>query len=68
MAMSKAYPQLRYNLQIHPGDALGMTTSCLSCSRFSESEEICRKFAARPPARVIAFGCSEYLDTEEIPF
>lgn len=61
-------PRLRSNLKIEAGDHLGMTTSCLSCAMFDEKEELCRKFNARPPARTIAFGCIEYIDSEEVPF
>lgn len=30
--------------------------------------EMCTKFKARPPARVIAFGCKDYEDEDSIPF
>jgi hypothetical protein len=43
--------------------------SCLSCEFFNEQSEGCRKAnGARPPARVIAFGCESYLDKDVIPF
>lgn len=42
--------------------------NCLSCTRFSEPEERCKFFNAKPPARVIAFGCHEYDDVDKIPF
>lgn len=42
------------------------TKTCLRCSHFNESTEICGMYAQRPPARVITFGC-EHFD-EEIPF
>ena len=37
--------------------------SCCTCAFFSESEELCTKIqpAARPPARVIAYGCEAWL-------
>lgn len=43
--------------------------TCLNCIRFIENTEICALYSQRPPARVIAFGCSSYSDsTDEIPF
>lgn len=43
--------------------------TCLTCNWFSEQGEICAKFSARPPARVIAYGCDNYEnDADEIPF
>ncbi len=44
--------------------------SCINCNFFKEREgEICTAvapFNARPPARVIAYGCSQH--SSEIPF
>lgn len=35
--------------------------SCLNCEYFSEANEGCRLAGgARPPARVIAFGCAKF--------
>lgn len=42
--------------------------NCITCKRFVESEERCKFYNAKPPARVIAFGCHEYEDLDEIPF
>lgn len=72
-------PRLRTNLAIIPGDNLGMTSSCISCINFDEYgtkpklgnnniPETCLRFGARPPARIIAFGCKDYIDNEEVPF
>lgn len=47
---------------------LGVQRSCLSCENFIESNELCRKWQARPPARVIAFACEAYEDCDPIPF
>lgn len=46
----------------------GLHQSCLSCVTFREESEWCVKYNARPPARVIAYGCPGYFDEEEIPF
>ena len=42
--------------------------NCLSCVNFNETKELCKKWNAKPPARVIAFGCDQYEDVDEIPF
>lgn len=42
------------------------TKTCLNCERFTEAAELCGKWNARPPARVIATGCEDHVD--EIPF
>lgn len=46
----------------------GVTQSCISCTTFAERDELCTRWNARPPARVIAFGCNDYQDNEDIPF
>ena len=39
--------------------------TCITCQHFSEDVEKCSKFEnVRPPARVLAFGCSFYLEDE----
>lgn len=43
---------------------LNLFKTCLNCKSFDEPSEICSKFNARPPARVITFGC-EAFDEEE---
>lgn len=63
-----ARPKLRTGLTIKASDELGMTSSCISCVHFNEPTEICKLFKARPPAKVIAFGCRHYNDSDEIPF
>jgi hypothetical protein len=42
--------------------------TCLTCLHFQESNEMCKTYKARPPARVIAYGCKDYMNEEEIPF
>lgn len=43
--------------------------SCITCDWFEESSELCKKANARPPARVIAFGCESYDNVQDdIPF
>lgn len=42
--------------------------SCINCEHFDElNGEICKLAKARPPARVIAYGCEQWCDME-IPF
>jgi hypothetical protein len=40
--------------------------SCMNCEHFKKQEELCTVYKARPPAHVIAVGCTEY--EWEIPF
>jgi hypothetical protein len=42
--------------------------TCLNCQHFTEGLEQCNLYNQRPPARVIAFGCSSHFDIEGIPF
>lgn len=42
--------------------------SCLTCGYFIEETEVCNKFNAKPPARVIAFSCESYDGSCDIPF
>lgn len=42
--------------------------TCLNCQHFVEGLETCKLWNARPPARVIAFGCQSHLDIEGVPF
>lgn len=43
--------------------------SCITCDNFNEEIEVCKKFNARPPARIIAFSCEGYANiNEKIPF
>jgi len=45
-----------------------MRRSCIACMHFNEQNEVCSKFQARPPARIIAFACPEYVEDTDIPF
>lgn len=42
------------------------TRTCLNCTHFYETTEICELAGSRPPAKVIAFGCPKF--EEPIPF
>lgn len=42
--------------------------SCLSCVSFRESDELCLLVNLRPPAKVIVYGCDQYMDNREVPF
>lgn len=46
----------------------GLTQTCLNCTNFDEPSEVCKKYNARPPARVIAYGCDHYDNPNDIPF
>ena len=42
--------------------------NCLNCKYFKEADEQCSLYKARPPAKIIAYGCDSHLDIEQIPF
>lgn len=42
--------------------------NCINCRYFTENTSYCKKWDARPPARVICFGCDSHDDVNEIPF
>lgn len=41
--------------------------TCVNCMHFDEQREVCKLAGARPPARVIAFGCDSF-EEDNIPF
>lgn len=41
---------------------------CLNCEHFNQHQELCKLANARPPARVIVFGCELWEDQDGIPF
>ena len=49
------------------GPMVGLWRTCITCEHFIENTEHCTVFGARPPARVIAYGCPKY-SNDEIPF
>lgn len=44
--------------------------SCLTCHHWEgeNDKDTCKKYQARPPARIIANGCPDYDDYDDIPF
>ncbi len=42
--------------------------NCLNCEHFIEQTEICKLANARPPARIIVYGCPKHCDKEQVPF
>lgn len=43
--------------------------SCVNCENWEDSAEMCMKYRARPPAKVIAFGCIDWFNlNDDIPF
>lgn len=43
----------------------GYFSTCLNCHHWNDKKEICGKWNARPPAKVIVSGCDDHTD---IPF
>lgn len=42
--------------------------NCLNCEHFNEKDELCRYWKAKPPSRVICYGCDQHTDIGDIPF
>lgn len=42
------------------------TKCCITCEHFDLPREVCTKYARRPPAKIIAYGCPDY--SERPPF
>ncbi len=47
-------------------DMYGTNRRCLTCDHFNEAQDRCVKYGMKPPSRVIAFGCPEWVDV--VPF
>lgn len=42
--------------------------NCIACEHFDEASEVCKKYGQRPPARIIAMGCPDFENNDDIPF
>lgn len=55
-------------LQRHIGEALRCVAptprSCMTCRHFTESPEMCNRYGQRPPARIIANGCPDWIEDD----
>jgi hypothetical protein len=49
-------------------EELGLQASCINCLFFTEQTEICKRYNARPPARIIAMSCKDWDDKNDVPF
>lgn len=47
------------------GSVITCMSTCVNCLHFDEHSEVCKKYQARPPARVIAYGCEDF---DNLPF
>lgn len=61
------FQQLIIDVLNHNARRSDLFQTCTTCEHFSK-EEICKLANQRPPANVIADGCTEYKDFDEIPF
>ena len=41
--------------------------SCINCEHF-QADEKCKLFNARPPAKIIVYGCEKWIGKDEIPY
>jgi len=49
-------------------DDIDPFANCLNCLNFDEEKEICNLYNKRPPAKIIAYGCPQWVDVTEIPY
>lgn len=56
------------NVLNHNGRRSDYFQTCITCEHFNKQTEFCELANQRPPALVIADGCSSYTDTDDIPF
>jgi hypothetical protein len=42
--------------------------NCLNCMNWNHDEDLCGKYAAKPPTEIIVNSCPDYQDDGEIPF
>lgn len=42
--------------------------NCLNCEFFDENKEYCKRYDAKPPSRIICYGCEGHCDMGNIPF
>ena len=52
----------------HNGEFYYPFRNCLNCEHFTEDQEYCRLWKAKPPARTICYGCDSHCDVGTIPF
>lgn len=51
------------------GDRSEFFKTCITCEHWEHKQELCKKFNARPPAKIIADGCKEYeCSLDDVPF
>lgn len=50
--------------KLHTSELL---SNCISCGRFDEGTEYCRKYDVQPPAKIMALGCEEW-DPDALPY
>lgn len=69
MSMTKpAHDALRVALENAVKEALPpVQRTCLACVHFDEPSEHCKRYSARPPARVIAYGCDAFV-LDDVPW
>lgn len=69
--MNKLRHDVFYDIKPALYEALGKAdyiyTGCINCEHFNEPLELCKLANARPPVRVILFGCPKW-EFNGIPF
>lgn len=65
---SQAFKKEMHKLIQEVMDEAGIYKCCLNCCKFNEDTELCKLCTppARPPARVITFGCPAFVELDAV--
>jgi len=68
MTPSQEFKRAMHKLIREVMDESGIYKCCLNCNKFNEYNELCRLCVppARPPARVITFGCPAFVELDAV--
>jgi hypothetical protein len=63
-----SFQKLIINTLNNNGRRTDLFATCITCEHWDDAVELCKLANKRPPAKVIADGCTSYVDIDLIPF
>jgi len=68
MSPSQAFKQKLHDIIQEVMEEADIWKTCINCKSFNEDQELCKLCvpASRPPARVIAFGCPAFAESDSV--